>query len=452
MRTTNVSDEELLSLLQNVLGDERRCVARMLAYLAEVEERRLDLRMACSSLHDFCIRKLGLSDDQACRRIVVARLGRRFPQLLDAIAEGRMHLSNVHQLRGCFTAQNVDELIAFASGKTRAQIDHLIATLAPKPDVPDSIALVPAQTSLQSASDATRAPNVACSSPSTPIGAQLTPLSPARFKVMLTVSAEQHAKLERARGLLRPVNPNGDLAVVIERGLDALLEDLEKQKLGKVARPRASKGTADPADVTRETLREVHERDGGQCTYVSDDGERCPAHEWLELDHRRPRALGGRGDAENVRLMCRLHNRLLAEETFGRAHIEDKIHPHQRGYAAPENAASQAQSITACPAEQAAQEQTQTQTEAQTQTQAGALTQMQAGALTQMQAGAQVRDPRSQDGAVDEPRAPRQIVHAALVGLGFRARDVDRALAALPFAVWSQPIESVLRDALRVLA
>ncbi|MBX3226304.1 MAG: HNH endonuclease [Labilithrix sp.] len=328
MRIDDLTNEQLLSALRRVLGDERRAVAAMLAYLIEVEKRPIHLEQACSSMHDFCTRKLGLSEDQASRRIAAARLGARFPELIAAIGDGRMHLSGVLQLRALFTEANVDELVAEASGRTRTHLDLLVARYAPKPDVPDTIRPIAAQRDLVTDGPAggTRAPAVSASAPmSSSPSVQVLPLTVERFQIMFTAAVELRDKLELARALSRHVNPNGDLAVVIERAIDLLLLHLAKTKLGKVKHPRRSKGRANPNDVSRETLREVHERDARQCTFVSANGERCPAREWLEVDHRQPRALGGAGTLENVRLLCRAHNRLAAEQTFGTEHVAHKI-------------------------------------------------------------------------------------------------------------------------------
>ena len=82
--------------------------------------------------------------------------------------------------------------------------------------------------------------------------------------------------------------------------------------------------------VKRAARREVYERDAERCTFVDKTGRRCKARAFLELDHQHARALGGSGDASNLRLLCRAHNRLLAEETFGREHVEKSIHLRQR--------------------------------------------------------------------------------------------------------------------------
>jgi RuvA, C-terminal domain len=135
---------------------------------------------------------------------------------------------------------------------------------------------------------------------------------------------------------MRHANAEGDLAVVVERAVDLLLEKLEKQRLGKNSRPRPSQEQSDNARLSRATRRAVFERDGERCTFTDTEGHRCPATTWLELDHVVPRARGGTSEVGNLRVRCRAHNALHAEQTFGKEHVERKIrerrHPRQRGY------------------------------------------------------------------------------------------------------------------------
>src|SRR5262249_2690767 len=63
MKLTELSNEELLKGLDALVGQGRALLARLLAYLGEVEDRRLDLEAACSSLFDFCVRRLTMSED-----------------------------------------------------------------------------------------------------------------------------------------------------------------------------------------------------------------------------------------------------------------------------------------------------------------------------------------------------------------------------------------------------
>jgi hypothetical protein len=74
-----------------------------------------------------------------------------------------------------------------------------------------------------------------------------------------------------------------------------------------------------------------------RCTFTNADGHRCQATTWLELDHIDARARGGTDEPHNLRVRCRAHNLLHAEQTFGKGHVERTIrerrHPRQRGYA-----------------------------------------------------------------------------------------------------------------------
>jgi hypothetical protein len=82
--------------------------------------------------------------------------------------------------------------------------------------------------------------------------------------------------------------------------------------------------------VSAAVRREVFARDGEQCTYVDGEGRRCSSRAFLEVDHIASRALGGADDAANLRVLCRAHNQLHAEEVFGRKYVQRRIHFRQR--------------------------------------------------------------------------------------------------------------------------
>jgi hypothetical protein len=162
-------------------------------------------------------------------------------------------------------------------------------------------------------------------------------------------------KLALACDLLRHANPSGDVSAVLERAVDLLVAQLEKTKQGRTKRRQkerpirngapvgdevrppdqkaaavSCKGIATTnrphrAPISRATRREVVERDGWRCSFVSDDGRRCDARAFLEFDHETPSGLRGSSQAENLRLFCRAHNRLAAERIYGKAYISQAI-------------------------------------------------------------------------------------------------------------------------------
>lgn len=68
----------------------------------------------------------------AYKRITLARLGRRFPAVLEALAQGEVHLGAVNALAACMTECNCGELLAAAKHKTTHNIELLVATRYPK--------------------------------------------------------------------------------------------------------------------------------------------------------------------------------------------------------------------------------------------------------------------------------------------------------------------------------
>ena len=335
---TALTDEALMTRVSVLCAQGNALKARLIVHLIEVEERRLDLRAACTSMFDFCQRRLGMSEGAAYRAITAARVVKRFPALLERIEKGVLHLSTLVLLRRHLTEGNVETLVSEVVGKSQRQVEELLARLAPKPDVPSAI--VELATPGASSSDACptlfAGADATAAIASAPPRARVEPLSEARYKVQLTASTELKAKLERACELMRHRNPSGDLAVVIDAAMDLLLEKLEKERLAKVKTPKASRQPKARASASRtraipaRVRREVFARDGERCTFLAETGERCPARGHLELDHVTARALGGTNEPANLRVRCRAHNRLAAEEVFGKAHVAERIDFRQR--------------------------------------------------------------------------------------------------------------------------
>lgn len=441
---SRLADDELLRQLDSVVATQRQQLARLLLLLGEIEERRLHLSRGYSSLFDFCTAALRFSDGEAFRRIAAARLARRFPVVLGQVARGEIHLTGLVLLRDHLTDDNHAELLAAARHRSKREIQGLLAEHFPRPDVKCSVRKLPApreevasslpswtpaaavaETSARtSETDASPTPGSTSTSevPSTPQGgvgeghgrrpphplpprptpALIEPLSPARYRVQLTAPQAFMDKFDRARALLAHSCPQGDLAVILERALDALLVDLERSRRARVSttkKPRskttsarqnpvkrtspravspernsppgsaepvrpssascgASPGSALPSGaaarepsapplsseqvapsderkrsparphrgtIPRAVHRAVFERDGERCTFVGVDGRRCSARTFLELDHVQPHALGGANTVGNLRVLCRAHNRLFAERTFGREHVENHL-------------------------------------------------------------------------------------------------------------------------------
>ena len=408
------TDPELMKRLQLLAASDRKLVARLVVYLGEVDARGLFREHAYSNMHDFVVKELRMSDAEAYLRVQAARMARSYPVMISLLATGDVHLSTLRQIAPVLTPENHMQWLERIRGKTKREVECLLAELYPKPDAPSRTRRLPEQrsgaraaarahvsTSLdlqltaataattsptahgdvtgfgtaETASAASETPGVgpANSSPAASPSATTTPakrfdaasveefflepppaersswtpLGAGRYRLQWTAHQALHDKLEQLKHLMRHQVPDGNLAVIVERAVDLLLDKTLKARFGVKApsdsRPAPTQH-AHPSDgpttqvcasdhktpasssrhIARAVAREVFLRDQGQCSFVGSNAKRCCERGLLELHHVVPFARGGEASVENIRLVCRAHNSLLAEQDFGRAHVRSK--------------------------------------------------------------------------------------------------------------------------------
>jgi hypothetical protein len=311
----HLEPDALLRDLASLVKKDRVSTAVILAHLAEVEARRLYRPAGYSSMFAYCVGELGMSEDATGKRIHAARAARRFPILFHAVADGRLHLTAVTMVAHHLAGENVEQWVAAAAHKTRAQIQILLAERFPQPDLPTRLEAVPAQPTgdehapahlagsatglgteqvmgvtsehapehvavnagagptpsltipaVEKAPSNLEAPGAklpprvhapaaspAPSGQTEPPAARprITPLSPGRFAFQGTLSRATHEKLLHARSLLGHVVPSGDLDEVLSRVLDLAIPQLERRKFGSTDRPRRRSGAPVHASAGR---------------------------------------------------------------------------------------------------------------------------------------------------------------------------------------------------------
>jgi hypothetical protein len=297
-RPAELSDAELLAATRGLVGRSNRLLASLLGHLAEVEARGVYRTRACSSLYTYCVYELRFSEDEAFRRVSAARLIRRFPVLLDAIAAGELHLTGLLMLGPHLTTENLAEVLARAKHRTKKEIGRLVRMLDPLPDVPSRIdplgpepmQLVPAAPTWsqfvgsinptrelapgdrpldwtvdiveEPVGDRCQAlveltlpdgPALARGEFALPDGAAPARLTPQRYKVQFTASEEYVNLVERAKALLSHSARRAGLDEIHLRAMRALVAELERQRYAVTVRPQQrTRATSMPAAPTPE--------------------------------------------------------------------------------------------------------------------------------------------------------------------------------------------------------
>jgi hypothetical protein len=218
------------------------------------------------------------------------------------------------------TAANAGELLAEARGKTRRELERMLAARFPKADVAEKVTPQVAGGAVESGGDLFQNQS-----------GNMQPLSATSFAVQFTASVELHAKIERAKELLSHSIPDGDLARVVERAMDAVIAQEERRRMG-AGQPRKRRALREGSrHVPVEIARRVWERDEGQCTFVDAEGRRCSERRFTTIEHRFPFALGGTSlDVENLCLLCGAHNHYTARQAYGTQYIARKVRERTR--------------------------------------------------------------------------------------------------------------------------
>jgi hypothetical protein len=336
---SHLSDPALLHGLATIVTRDRITTAVLLAHLAEVDERRLYVPAAYDSMHAYCVAELRMSEDVAFKRIRVARMARQLPAIFPMLEDGRLSLSAVLMLTPHLTSDAADTLLAGAVHKTNAQVELLLAERFPKADIPTIVQPLAPSGGPEESAPRPEAPELQlavrpvapATEPSSPAWMEPpsgrtrpSPLSPGRYAVQFTMDEEMHEELRQVQALFGHVLPSGDVVEVFRRALHELRQRLEKQKFAKSERPRTRRGATRGRHIPSEVKRTVWQRDGGQCTFVSERGKRCESRTRLEYDHVEAFARGGQATVGGIRLRCRAHNQYAAECTFGSEFMRGK--------------------------------------------------------------------------------------------------------------------------------
>jgi hypothetical protein len=105
----------------------------MLAHIAEMDFRRLYFDHGHPSMFAYCVDELNMDSEDACEAILVAGVALRFPEIFEAIADGRLHDAAVRMLAPHITHENAADLMATATHKSESELHQELKRRFPRP-------------------------------------------------------------------------------------------------------------------------------------------------------------------------------------------------------------------------------------------------------------------------------------------------------------------------------
>jgi hypothetical protein len=274
--------EKAVTIANNYLRSEFELVE----VLQQIDECKGYLEFKCTSVTQYAIQVLRLSEGTAANLVTVAKKSVKIPELKQALQKHKITLSNARTITPVITPENQDGLIELASRLSKEKLQKEVAKWNPALEVRE----------------------------------QVTYVNEERIKMTVGVSEELLEKLRRVQDLESQRRRN---ACSIEEALEAAMslyiekkDPVEKAKRSQV-RPislvpgqvEAKKGlgrTFMPASV----LHAVNSRDEGQCTEKVHDGTRCANRRWLQFHHIEHVANGGKNELSNLTTLCFYHHKI----------------------------------------------------------------------------------------------------------------------------------------------
>ena len=298
----------------------KRDESDLIDILEQVDTHQVYLHFQCSSLFQYGVERLKLSENVVYNLIAVMRKARVIPELKEAVREGKIHLSNAKRIVPVLNQENKEELLQKAANLSLRKLEKEIVKIKPE------LAVVE----------------------------RATYVTDTRVKLELSLTEAEMMKLRHVQNLLSQArSQNVSLEetliemtnlylkhkdpvvkakrVMIKKGF----ENEAKPSGEQVSRPveqektTPSKSTANNSTLSNShsafksnpkrspipaaVLHQVNLRDQKKCCFKTEKGNICGQARFTHIHHIKAVSEGGENLLENLITLCSTHHRWVHE-------------------------------------------------------------------------------------------------------------------------------------------
>jgi 5-methylcytosine-specific restriction endonuclease McrA len=233
MQTFNhLTNDQLRQRLSDVCGRSRATESELLELLQETERRMLAQELSFSSLYDFAIKELKMSESEAYRRIAAMRALKGLPDLKAKLNTGELTITNLAQVQKSLRAQRKTQTAPITLEQKRdliARVENKSTREAEKELISLTLSISPASTELL-------------------LKETIRRISPSRTRVQITIDDALMAKLEKLKAYMSHKNPSFTLTELIEELADQALKKWDKAAV--VSQRNIFPGSARPGNAS----------------------------------------------------------------------------------------------------------------------------------------------------------------------------------------------------------
>lgn len=315
-----MQDQQLLQQIKNAVEEERQATTQVLHLLMEIEKRKLFAQRGYDSLFSFTVQYLGYSEPAAHRRISAMRALKEFPSLEPKINSGELTLTNIAQVQ---VALRQEIKIRPVASEVKLQLYEASLNKSTR----ECEKLIRQQM------------------PATLTQERRREIDEKHTELKITLDEETIQKLEQLKQLWSHKLPSGSDSELIKAMAEFCLTKEDSKRKVSLAKKESQSLAAEtkkpptPQNLTTDTKksprpsktpapesryipnklrRHIWQRDQGICQFKDHLTQKiCGSKRFIQIDHVQPWALGGTHIEGNLQLLCRAHNSLRAERTFG---------------------------------------------------------------------------------------------------------------------------------------
>ncbi len=317
MNLKTLTNETLNQNLKSLVKSERVLLSEILQLIAEVDSRKLYLKLAYPSLFEYLTKELGYSFGSAQRRIDAARLMQDVPDLNEKLESGLLNLAQVSVLQKSLREKTKQTGVKISSVEKQGLVN---AMQGKSLDQTQSLIAQSLEIQIKTA-------------------AKTHVQSDESVRLEITLSKEQWEKLKTARELLSNSLPHGSWDQMLEYISDQVIKQKTKTKTKPKSKTKTEQETKPvqkpkPAQKTKPAAKQQMEKQAGNshapapiperisspirraifvrdrdCQHQDPRSNRKCGSKWnLHVDHIQPVWAGGTSVLANLRLLCAAHN------------------------------------------------------------------------------------------------------------------------------------------------
>ena len=299
----NLSNQELLQKVTVLVRKERELVEHLLWHLQEVQSRKLYLDMGFTSLYECLVKHFKYSEAVAYSRISALRIINAVPEASHALKAGEVSVTTLsltqsfirkqEKQRGAQTSlKEKNQVLELVKNRSTQEVKQTLATLAPVAHLPTD---------------------------------KVQYLSETHLQLQVTLSKATLEKLSKLKSLISHQNIDPTYEELLNLSLDAAILSEQKkrgllnpsQTVNQPTTTTQSFSIKSSRYISRSIKRQALNRSQARCQHQYANGQQCNSQFQLQFDHVQAFSKGGSSLAENIQVLCRVHNSAKGNKSAG---------------------------------------------------------------------------------------------------------------------------------------